>query len=293
MKYDLVIINGDSFSEGNGLCRQFEKLKQECKHFDLWNELKSYNDSEVFLDRCFSWGTKIAEILNVPVLNISKSGSSNKSILRRWYYIFGLYPNKNNDRILEYKNGDDHWGFFFPNNKSFEKFTITELEKYKNPLCITQWSNSYRGEIGYRSLIQTINPGFGDFNVLENWMNEYNIPLDVEKFNNFFLYYHSLLNTEYLVHYENANLLSAFQSLTKSKNYEGYSIYHRMANSMEFNYENVIKNLLPYETTKEIESNTYILKDIGIENLHYSLEGQEYFGKNILNLIENDRDSSK
>ena len=38
--------------------------------------------------------------------------------------------------------------------------------------------------------------------------------------------------------------------------------------------------------TKRIEENTYTLKDVGIENLHYSLEGHEYFGESILNMIE-------
>jgi hypothetical protein len=76
MSYDLVIINGDSFSEGNGLCRQFEKLGEECKHYENWLQLKKISESEVFLDRSFSWGTRIAELLDIPVLNISKSGSS-------------------------------------------------------------------------------------------------------------------------------------------------------------------------------------------------------------------------
>jgi len=57
MSYDLVIINGDSFSEGNGLCRQFEKLGEECKHYENWLQLKKISESEVFLDRSFSWGT--------------------------------------------------------------------------------------------------------------------------------------------------------------------------------------------------------------------------------------------
>jgi hypothetical protein len=67
MKYDLVIINGDSFSEGNGLCKQFESLQSECKNYDFWLDLKKYSDTEVFLDRSFSWGTKVAELLNVLI----------------------------------------------------------------------------------------------------------------------------------------------------------------------------------------------------------------------------------
>ena len=40
------------------------------------------------------------------------------------------------------------------------------------------------------------------------------------------------------------------------------------------------------KATQIIENNTYTLKDVGIENLHYSLEGHEYFGESILNLIQ-------
>jgi len=287
MSYDLVIINGDSFSEGNGLCRQFESLQSECHNYDFWLELKKYCDIEVFLDRSFSWGTKIGELLNVPVLNISKSGSSNKSILRRWYYLFNVIPTKNDEKIFEYKSGEEHWIFLDPVKKKFSEYNKMDFFKYKNPLCLTQWSSSYRGEIGYRSLIQIVNPSLGDFSILKNWMNEHQIPLNEEKFYTFFEFYNNLMNTEYLAHYENVNLLLAFKGLMDSMNFKSHSIFHRMVNTMDFKYNKIIHNLLPFEKTKEIESNTYKLKDLGIENLHYSLEGHEYFGENILNLIKN------
>jgi len=288
MKYDLVIVNGDSFSEGNGLSKQFDKFGEEAKHFEFYKELQNYSNAEVFLDRCFSWGTKIAELLGVPVLNISKSGSSNKSILRRWYYLFNVGPTKNDENIFEYKLGEEHWVFLDPTKKKFAKYDKMSFFKYKNPICITQWSTSYRGELGYRSLIQTVNPGLGDFSILENWMNEYQIPLDPKKFYTFFEYYNNLMNIEYLAHYENVNLLLAFKGLMDGMNFDSYSIYHRMINSMEFKYHKIIQNLLPDKETKEIESNTFTLKDVGIENLHYSLEGHEYFGESILNLIKSE-----
>lgn len=287
MNYDLVIINGDSFSEGNGLCRQFDRFTHDCKDYELWLELKKHSEAEVFLDRSFSWGTMISKKLNVPILNISKSGSSNKSILRRWYYLFNVGPTKNDEHIFDYKIGEEHWGFLYPNKKEFTKFNKIDFFKFKNPLCITQWSSSYRGDITYRSLVQTVNPGLSDFETLKNWVDEFNIPLDLEKFYNFFEYYNNLMNTEYLIHYENLNHLLAFKGLMDSFNFNGYSIYHRMSNTMEFKYNKVVHNLLDSSQTKEIESNTYTLKDVGIENLHYSLEGHEYFGENILEMIKN------
>jgi hypothetical protein len=61
-----------------------------------------------------------------------------------------------------------------------------------------------------------------------------------------------------------------------------------MANGMEFGYDGILNNVLPMNDTKRIEENTYTLKDVGIENLHYSLEGHEYFGESILNMIQKD-----
>jgi hypothetical protein len=70
--------------------------------------------------------------------------------------------------------------------------------------------------------------------------------------------------------------------------FESYSIAHRMASGMEFGYDTILNNVLHMNDTKHIEENTYTLKDVGIENLHYSLEGHEYFGESILNMIEKD-----
>jgi hypothetical protein len=74
-----------------------------------------------------------------------------------------------------------------------------------------------------------------------------------------------------------------------SNGVDSYSIPNRLADILEFGYEKVIGNVLPFEETKKIEENTFTLKDVGIDNLHFSLEGHEYYGEQILNLINNDR----
>jgi hypothetical protein len=79
----------------------------------------------------------------------------------------------------------------------------------------------------------------------------------------------------------------AYEHLLNMNNNNGYSVAHRMANTMEFGYDRILKGVLPLKETKKIEENTYTLKDVGIENLHYSLEGHQYFGESILNLIIN------
>jgi hypothetical protein len=61
-----------------------------------------------------------------------------------------------------------------------------------------------------------------------------------------------------------------------------------MARTMEFGYDKILDNVLPITDTQKVEENTYTLKDVGIENLHYSLEGHEYFGESILNMIQKD-----
>jgi hypothetical protein len=286
MNYDLVVINGDSFSEGNGLYRQFDTYKEECKYYDYWLELQKHSTSEVFLDRSFSWGLRIAELLGVPLLNISKSGSSNKSILRRWYYLCGIAPARNTQFIYDYKVGEENWVFLEPNKRVYKKYERNLFKSYKNPLCITQWSGSYRADMTYKSLVHSLNPGMNQINVVEGWLKDNDIPVDSEKFHTFFSYFTNFVMTDYLVQYENLNNLMAYNQLMQLNNLESYSVAHRMANTMDFGYDKILNNVLPIKQTQLIESNTYTLKDVGIENLHYSLEGHEYFGESILNLIQ-------
>lgn len=286
MNYDLVVINGDSFSEGNGLYRQFATYKEECKYYDYWLELQRYSTNEVFLDRSFSWGLKIAELLGVPLLNISKSGSSNKSILRRWYYVCGIAPTSNPQFIHDYKIGEENWVFLEPNKKVFKKYSRELFKNYKNPLCITQWSGSYRADMTYKSLVHSLNPGMTHLSIVEDWLKHNDIPVNSEKFHTFFSYFTNFVMTDYLVQYENLNNLMAYNQLMQLNGFESYSIAHRMANTMDFGYDKILKNVLPMKATQNIENNTYTLKDVGIENLHYSLEGHEYFGESILNMIQ-------
>jgi hypothetical protein len=287
MDFDLVVINGDSFSEGNGLYRQFDTFKEECKYYDYWLELKKHSSNEVFLDRSFSWGLKIAELLNVPLLNIAKSGSSNKSILRRWYYLMGIVPNNNLENIVDYRIGEDHWIFLNPNKKDFTKFDKSKFQTFKNPLCITQWSGSFRADMTYKASTFALNPGMlGNLDQMKNWLEETNLPFEVEKFHTFYKYFSNLIISPYLVHYENLNHLMAYKGLMESKGIKGFSIPNRLSDVMEFNYDTIMDNVLPYQKTKEIEMNTYTLKDVGIDNLHFSLEGHEYYGESMLNLIK-------
>jgi hypothetical protein len=288
MNYDLVVINGDSFSEGNGLYRQFTTYKEECKYYDYWLALQQHSTNEVFLDRSFSWGLRIAELLGVPLLNISKSGSSNKSILRRWYYLCGIAPTSNPQFIYDYKVGEENWVFLEPNKKVFKKHSRQLFKNYKNPLCITQWSGSYRADMAYKSLVHSLNPGMNQIGIVEDWLKNNDIPVDSEKFHTFFSYFTNFVMNDYLVQYENLNNLMAYNQLMQMNGFESYSIAHRMANTMDFGYDRILNNVLPINETKRIEENTYTLKDVGIENLHYSLEGHEYFGESILNMIQKD-----
>jgi hypothetical protein len=287
MNFDLVVINGDSFSEGNGLYRQFDTYKEECKYYDYWLKLKEYSDNEVFLDRSFSWGIKIAELLGVPVLNIAKSGSSNKSILRRWYYLMGISPNTNAENIVDYKMGEDHWIIMNPTKREFTKFSQDLFKTFKNPLCITQWSGSFRADMMFKKMSFALNPGMlGNKQQSEQWISDNNLPFPPDKFYTFYEYFSNLVNAPYLVNYENLNHLFSYKGLMDSKGITSYSIPNRLSDVFDFKYETFIDNVLPFNETIEIEKGTFTLKDLGIDNLHFSLEGHEFYGESILNLIK-------
>jgi hypothetical protein len=125
-------------------------------------------------------------------------------------------------------------------------------------------------------------------NIVEDWLKHNDIPIDSEKFHTFFSYFTNFVMTDYLVQYENLNNLMAYNQLMQMNGFESYSVAHRMASGMEFGYDKILNNVLPMNDTKRIEENTYTLKDVGIENLHYSLEGHEYFGESIFNMIQKD-----
>jgi hypothetical protein len=140
----------------------------------------------------------------------------------------------------------------------------------------------------YKSLVHSLNPGMNQLNIVEDWLKNNDIPVDSEKFHTFFSYFTNLVMTDYLVQYENLNNLMAYSNLMKMNGFNSYSIAHRMARTMEFGYDKILDNVLPIVDTQKVEENTYTLKDVGIENLHYSLEGHEYFGESILNMIQKD-----
>jgi hypothetical protein len=140
----------------------------------------------------------------------------------------------------------------------------------------------------YKSLVHSLNPGMNQVNIVEDWLKHNDIPIDSEKFHTFFSYFTNFVMTDYLVQYENLNNLMAYNQLMQKNGFESYSVAHRMASGMEFGYDKILNNVLPMNDTKRIEENTYTLKDVGIENLHYSLEGHEYFGESIFNMIQKD-----
>jgi hypothetical protein len=206
--------------------------------------------------------------------------------MRRWYYLCGIAPARNTQFIYDYKVGEENWVFLEPNKKVYKRYDRNLFKSYKNPLCITQWSGSYRADMTYKSLVHSLNPGMNQINIVEDWLKQNDIPVDSEKFHTFFSYFTNFVMTDYLVQYENLNNLMAYNQLMQINGFESYSIAHRMANTMEFGYDRILNNVLPIKQTQVIESNTYTLKDVGIENLHYSLEGHEYFGESILNIIQ-------
>lgn len=132
MKFDLIIVNGDSYSDGAGI---FEQFQYENKIEPNVNKI--------------GWASFLADKLNIPIINLALGGSSNKSIINRTL------------RLLE---NDE---FYFHIDTDHSKNKKFDLNNYKNILFITQWSFFHRFPIyvknEYRDLSPNMYKGFEEY----------------------------------------------------------------------------------------------------------------------------------
>lgn len=121
-KFDLLIINGDSFSDGGGVYEQFAYENG----YELPTTLKP------------GWALFLSELLNVPICNLARGGQSNKSMINSTI------------RFLE----NDSYFYHFNNSNNQQ----IDLADYKNILFITQWSFLHRFNVFYDNMFIDIMP---------------------------------------------------------------------------------------------------------------------------------------
>jgi hypothetical protein len=109
-KIDLIITNGDSFTDGAGTSEQYA----------YENNLNVINQ--------FGWPEILSKKLNIPLINLAKGGSSNEAIMRR--------------SIAFLEQSNILWDFVMKN-----KFLDLNLNEC-NILFITQYSYLHRINIG-------------------------------------------------------------------------------------------------------------------------------------------------
>lgn len=107
MNFDLIIVNGDSFSNGDGATEQY-----------MLETGKQTQDK-------ISWAYFLSEQTNIPIINISLGGSSNEGIIRRTLSLFERKNFKNKNNFDFSQLGNEYSDFDFSDKKI---------------LFITQWS---------------------------------------------------------------------------------------------------------------------------------------------------------
>lgn len=205
--FDLIVINGDSFSFGDG---QF--IENQYKKGRVVKDFSELTPKEIefasLFDYVNNWGSHMGEKSNLPVLNISQAGSCNEFILRRYMDLF-------EDANFEYHVNLFPKERYFIQQDKIKVAGIDEFSAYKNPLIITQLSYSHRYPIRHNDKYYVIHP-----NMMfdENSIKYKELQDDPHLINT--IKDHFFLTTSYKSHYEGfIKDLISIKSYVASKNY--------------------------------------------------------------------------
>lgn len=285
--FDLVIINGDSFSFGDG---QF--IENQFKKGRIVRDFSELTPKEIefasLYDYVNNWGSHISEKENLPVLNISQAGSCNEFILRRYMDLFG-------DCEFDYHVN------LFPKDRYFiqqEKIKVGDVKDYKtynNPLVITQMSYSHRYPVRYDEKYYVIHPNmiFDENSIKYKELRDDKKLVETIKD-------HFFMTTSYKSHYDAfMRDLISIKSYVESKNYT-HLIY------IFFSESDILKiaqdaNVPPKDFVDHMNSfkNVFFLhqdalkfeniKDVTngqINSYHFSRESHYSVANSILNTIK-------
>lgn len=183
MKFDLIVVNGDSFSDGGGVREQF-----------IFENQKEPNVFKI------GWASFLSEKLNIPIINLAVGGTSNKSII---------------NKTLRFLENDT---FFYHRDCSYPIISNFNLKNYNNILLITQWSFFHRFPVYVKNEYSEITPnmycGFkenlNDDSLFEKYKEYFDLKfgiIDNEQFvarnfvTEYFLYNSYLSNKKNVTHY--------------------------------------------------------------------------------------------
>lgn len=204
--FDLIVINGDSFSFGDG---QF--IENQYKKGRTIKDLSELTPKEIefasLFDYVNNWGSHMGEKSNLPVLNISQAGSCNEFILRRYMDLF-------KDANFEYHVNLFPKERYFIQQEKIKVSNVDEFATYKNPLIITQLSYSHRYPIRYNDKYYVIHPNmmFDENSIKYRELQDDPHLIDTIKD-------HFFLTTSYKSHYEGfVKDLISIKSYVESKN---------------------------------------------------------------------------
>jgi hypothetical protein len=262
MNFDLIVVNGDSFSDGGGT---YEQYKYE-------------NNSEPPVSK-IGWPFFLSQKLKIPIVNLSTGGTSNRSII---------------NKSIRFLEDDD---FYYHRDCSidgiFDKIDNFNINNYQNILFITQWSYLHRFPFYIKDEYREMSPNM--YNGLREEINsdilfeKYKEYADLrfgtiykEKFNgkNFitdYLLYNTYLSTKKNITHYNWPFVP-FQYDTDSKN---YFVLEKIKN---FKFNLIDKNCIDLDDLKKVreETNGVISDD------HYGLNSTKIMADRLIEFLKKD-----
>lgn len=227
-KFDLIIVNGDSFADGGGVVEQYK-----------------FENGTYSPDTKLSWASFLSESLNIPLVNIAMGGSSNKVIFEKNVDFI------NQSGVMYYDSNES-------DIKNFKKLNIDI--KTAKILWITSWTYVHRLYIPLLiqknsefinqniSLTTTIDSNFENYLIRNKFDNPSYLFDCVKKMNigltglsDYGYHFREFLNTYYL----NNKIITSYNNITHFNwLYVPFSYYKNEPKNDGINYFNWLENKL-------------------------------------------------
>jgi hypothetical protein len=259
VKFDLLVVNGDSYSDGGGVYQQYEYINGKAP--------------DVFK---IGWAQFLAEKLNIPIINLAVGGTSNRSII---------------NKSLRFLENDEF--YYHQDSSELSKLHIKDfnLNNYKNILFVTQWSFFHRFPFYVKNEYKEMTPNtftqmkefLGNDSMFEKYKEYtdlrftfiYDEKFDGRNFITDYLLYNSYLSNKKNITHLNWPFVSFLSKNTK------YDFVLEKIKS--FPYEIIDNDCINLNDLKTVEQET----NGAVRDGHFGLESSKIMADRLIDYLKN------